>query len=328
MKFKPLGRTGVQVSELCFGTMSFGGDADEATSAAMYKACRDAGINFFDSADQYSKGKSEEILGALMRGHRDDLVVTTKGFNPIGEDVNARGTSRRHIIRAVEASLKRLQTDRVEIYFLHHYDKRTPLEESARALEDLVRSGKVLYPALSNWSAWQTQRAVDLQERNNWARLQLVQPMYSLVKRQAEVELLPMAEANGIGVIPYSPAAAGLLSGKYSGKEGAKAAGRLKANKTYEARYGDDWAFETADKFVALCKAKGLHPVSTAVAWVGAHPAITAPIVGARNLDQLKDSLNAVKIDMTPALRAEISALSRTPAPATDRLEELKAPKS
>ena len=328
MKHKPLGRTGVQVSELCFGTMSFGGDADEATSASMYKACRDAGINFFDSADQYSKGKSEEILGALMRGHRDDLVVTTKGFNPIGEDVNARGTSRRHIIRALEASLKRLQTDRVEIYFLHHYDKRTPLEESVRALEDLVRSGKVLYPAVSNWSAWQTQRAVDLQERNNWARLQLVQPMYSLVKRQAEVELLPMAEANGIGVIPYSPAAAGLLSGKYSGKEGAKAAGRLKANKMYEARYGEDWAFETADKFVALCKAKGLHPVSTAVAWVGAHPAITAPIVGARNLDQLKDSLNAVKIDMTPALRAEISALSRTPAPATDRLEELKAPKS
>lgn len=328
MKHKPLGRTGVQVSELCFGTMSFGGDADEATSAAMYKACRDAGINFFDSADQYSKGKSEEILGALMRGHRDDLVVTTKGFNPIGEDVNARGTSRRHIVRALEASLKRLQTDRVEIYFLHHYDKRTPLEESVRALEDLVRSGKVLYPAVSNWSAWQTQRAVDLQERNNWARLQLVQPMYSLVKRQAEVELLPMAEANGVGVIPYSPAAAGLLSGKYSGKEGAKAAGRLKANKMYEARYGEDWAFETANKFVALCKAKGLHPVSTAVAWVGAHPAITAPIVGARNLDQLKDSLNAVKIDMTPALRAEISALSRTPPPATDRLEELKAPKS
>ncbi len=328
MKFKSLGRTGVQVSELCFGTMSFGGDADEATSAAMYKATRDAGINFYDCADQYSKGKAEEILGALMRGHRDELVITTKGFNPIGEDVNARGTSRRHIVRALEASLKRLQTDRVEIYFLHHYDKRTPLEESVRALEDLVRSGKVLYPAVSNWSAWQTQRAVDLQERNNWARLQLVQPMYSLVKRQAEVELLPMAEANGIGVIPYSPAAAGLLSGKYSGKEGAKAAGRLKANKMYEVRYGEDWAFETADKFVALCKAKGLHPVSTAVAWVGAHPAITAPIVGARNLEQLKDSLNAVSIDMTPALRAEISALSRTPAPATDRLEELKAPKS
>jgi aryl-alcohol dehydrogenase-like predicted oxidoreductase len=323
MKSKLLGRTGVKVSELCFGTMSFGGDADESASAAMYKACRDAGINFFDCADQYAKGKSEEILGRLMKGHREDLVVTTKCFNPTGEDVNARGTSRRHVMRAVEASLKRLQTDRVEVLFLHHYDKRTPLEESVRAMEDLVRAGKVLYPAVSNWSAWQTQRAVDLQERHDWARLQLIQPMYNLVKRQAEVELLPMAEANGIGVIPYSPAAAGLLSGKYSGA----ASGRLKTNKMYEARYGEPWMFEVADKFVAFCKQKGLHPVSTAVAWVGAHPAITAPIIGARNLEQLRDSLNAVNVPMTPALRAEIADLSRTPPPATDRLEESKPPK-
>jgi len=323
MKTKPLGRTGLQVSELCFGTMSFGGDADEATSAAMYKATRDAGINFYDCANQYNKGRSEEILGHLMKGHREDLVITTKCFNPVTEDVNARGTSRRHVTRAVEASLKRLQTDRVEILFLHQFDKRTPIDESMRALEDMVRAGKVLYPAVSNWSAWQTQRAVDLQERNDWARLQVIQPMYNLVKRQAEVEILPMAEANGIGVIPYSPAGAGLLSGKYSGQ----ASGRLKTNKMYEARYGEAWMFEVADKFVAFCKQKGLHPVSTAVAWVGAHPAITAPIVGARNLEQLQDSLNAVKVDMTPALRGEITALSRTPPPATDRLEEIKPPK-
>jgi aryl-alcohol dehydrogenase-like predicted oxidoreductase len=324
MKHKILGRTGVQVSELCFGTMSFGGDADEATSAAMYKACREAGINFFDCADQYNKGRSEEILGALIRGHRDDLVITTKCFNPMGEDINARGTSRRHVTRAVEASLKRLQTDRVEVLFLHMYDPLTPIEESMRALEDMVRSGKVLYPALSNYSAWQTQRAVDLQERNNWARLQVIQPMYSLVKRQAEVEILPMAEANGIGVTPYSPAGAGLLSGKYSGE----ASGRLRTNKMYEARYGEKWMFDVADKFVDFCKQRGLHPVSTAVAWVGAHPAITAPIIGARNLEQLQDSLNSVRIEMTPALRAEISALSRTPPPATDRLEEVKPPKA
>ena len=324
MKFKPLGRTGVQVSELCFGTMSFGGDADEATAAQMYKACRDAGINFFDCADQYSKGKAEEILGRLVKGHRDQLVLTTKCYNPSSEDINDRGTSRRHVARAVEASLKRLQTDRVEVLFLHQYDARTPIEESMRALEDLVRSGKVLYPAVSNWSAWQTQRAVDIQERNSWARLQVHQPMYNLVKRQAEVEILPMAEANGIGVIPYSPGAAGLLSGKYSGE----ASGRLKTNKMYEARYGEPWMFEVAEKFVAFCRQKGLHPVSAAVAWVGAHPAITAPIIGARNLDQLKDSLNAAKVDMSAALRAEITALSRTPPPATDRLEEIRPPKA
>jgi aryl-alcohol dehydrogenase-like predicted oxidoreductase len=144
--------------------------------------------------------------------------------------------------------------------------------------------------------------------------------MYNLVKRQAEVEILPMAEANGIGVIPYSPGAAGLLSGKYSGQ----ASGRLKTNKMYEARYGEAWMFEVADRYVAFCKQKGLHPVSTAVAWVGAHPAITAPIIGARNLEQLQASLDAVKVDMSAALRAEIAALSRTPAPATDRLEEIK----
>ncbi|HZN86309.1 MAG TPA: aldo/keto reductase [Burkholderiales bacterium] len=324
MKFKPLGRTGVQVSELCFGTMSFGGDADEATAAQMYKACRDAGINFFDCADQYSKGKAEEILGRLVKGHRDQLVLTTKCYNPSSEDINDRGTSRRHVARAVEASLKRLQTDRVEVLFLHQYDARTPIEESMRALEDLVRSGKVLYPAVSNWSAWQTQRAVDIQERNSWARLQVHQPMYNLVKRQAEVEILPMAEANGIGVIPYSPGAAGLLSGKYSGE----ASGRLKTNKMYEARYGEPWMFEVAETFVDFCRQKGLHPVSAAVAWVGAHPAITAPIIGARNLDQLKDSLNAAKVDMSAALRAEITALSRTPPPATDRLEEIRPPKA
>ena len=324
MKFKPLGRTGVQVSELCFGTMSFGGDADEATSAALYKATRDAGINFYDCADQYQKGKSETILGRLIQGHRDDVVITTKCYNPMGEDINARGTSRRHVTRAVEASLKRLGTDRVDVLFLHHYDKRTPLEESVRALEDMVRSGKVLYPAVSNWSAWQTQRAVDLQERNGWTRLQLIQPMYNLVKRQAEVELLPMAEANGIGCIPYSPGAAGLLSGKYSKGDDK---GRLKTNKMYEARYGEAWAFEVADNFVAFCKGKGLHPVSTAVAWVAAHPGVTAPIIGARSLEQLKDSLAAVNVPMTPALRAEIAALSPTPPPATDRLEEQKPAK-
>jgi aryl-alcohol dehydrogenase-like predicted oxidoreductase len=324
MKTKLLGRTGIHVSQLCFGTMSFGGDADEATSASMYKAVRDAGINFFDTANEYNKGRSEEILGRLAKDHRDDLVISTKCFNKTGPDVNAGGANRRHVVQAVEASLRRLQTDRIDVLFLHRFDPVTPIDEMMRGLEDLVRSGKVIYPAVSNWSAWQTQRAVDIQERNDWARLQVIQPMYNLVKRQAEVELLPMAAANGIGVIPYSPAAAGLLSGKYSGQ----ASGRLKTNKMYEARYGEEWAFETAEKYVALCQQKGLHPVSAAIAWVGAHPAITAPIIGARNIDQLKDSLASVNVDMTPELRAEIAALSRTPPPATDRLEEQKVVKA
>jgi aryl-alcohol dehydrogenase-like predicted oxidoreductase len=321
MKTKTLGRSGISVSELCFGTMSFGGDADEAMSATMYAACRDAGINFFDTADEYNKGRSEEILGRLVAGHRDELIIATKCNSQQGPDVNARGTSRRHVVRAVEASLRRLGTDRIDVLFLHRFDALTPIEESMRALEDVVRSGKVIYVAVSNWSAWQTQRAVDLQERSHWARLQAIQPMYSLVKRQAEVEILPMAEANGIGVVPYSPGAAGLLSGKYLGQ----ATGRLKTNKMYEARYGDAWMFEVAEKYASFCRERGLHPVSTAIAWVGAHPAVTAPIIGARNVDQLRDSLAAVKVDMSPSLRGEIAALSRTPPPATDRLEEQKA---
>ncbi len=323
MKFRPLGRTGVQVSQLCAGTMAYGGDADESASAAMYKACREAGINFFDTANQYAGGRSETVLGGLMQGEREQLVVATKCFNPTGTDVNSRGLSRRHITRAAEESLQRLGTDRVEVFYLHQQDPATPLEESLRALEDLVRAGKVLYPALSNHAAWQTQQAVDLQEERGWARLQAIQPMYNLVKRQAEVEILPMAQANGIAVVPYSPAGGGLLSGKY-GEKGAPAGGRLVSNPMYTSRYGEEWMHETAAKFAALCRARGVHPMAMAVAWTGSHPGVTAPIIGARNVDQLGASLDAVKVDMTPELRAEIAALSRTPPPATDRSEEAK----
>jgi len=322
MNTRPLGRTGVQVSQLCFGVMSFGGDADEAMSGRMYRAVRDAGINFLDTADGYSKGRSEEILGELARGHRDELVIATKFSNPTGIDVNARGGSRRHAMRAVEASLKRLQTDRIDVLYLHQIDRLTPIEETLRAMEDLVRAGKVLYPALSNHAAWQTQLALGIQEARGWARLQAIQPMYNLVKRQAEAELLPMAQHNGLGVFPYSPAGGGLLSGKYVDKS---ASGRIAANKMYEARYGEPWMHEVAAKFAAFCKARGLHPVSAAVAWVAAHPAVTAPIIGARSVEQLQASLDSVKIPMTAALRDEISALSRTPPPATDRSEEQKS---
>jgi aryl-alcohol dehydrogenase-like predicted oxidoreductase len=318
VNYRTLGRTGIRVSQLCLGTMPFGGDADEAASAKMYRACRDLGINFFDTADQYSKGRSEEVLGELVRGHREDVIIATKFFNPVGPDMNARGGSRRHVARAVEASLKRLGTDRVEILYLHQTDPHTPIEETLRAMEDLVRAGKVVYPALSNHAAWVTQRALDVQERHGWARLQALQPMYNLVKRQAEVEILPMAQANSLGVFPYSPAGGGLLSGKYAEKQ----SGRLTTNKMYTDRYGEAWMHEVAAKFAAFCKQRGLHPMSVAVAWVATHPAVTAPIIGARSLEQLQASLDSVKVPMTAELREEIAALSRTPPPATDRLEE------
>ncbi len=321
MKFKWLGRTGLQVSQLCFGTMSFGGDASEEESADMYKACRNAGINFFDCADAYSRGKAETILGKLIRAERDELIITSKCFNPMADDMNARGGNRRHILSAVEASLQRLGTDRLDVLFMHRWDDNVPLEETLRALEKLVSDGKVLYLGASNWAAWQISKALGISERNCWPRIDVIQPMYSLVKRQSEVEMFPMAIAEELGVITYSPVGGGLLSGKYGVKTRPNA-GRIMTNKEYEKRYGEEWVFETAENFTALANKKGHHPVSLAVAWAAAHPAVTCPIIGARNLEQLEPSLTSIEIDMTDALHEEIAALSRTPPPATDRREE------
>ena len=321
MDYVWLGRTGVKVSSLCFGTMSFGGDADEAESEKMYRACRERGINFFDCADQYVGGKSEEILGRLIAGERDDLVVTTKCYNAVSDDVNARGANRRHIARAVEASLKRLGTDRIDVLFMHRWDWKTPLEETLRALELLVRDGKVLYLGASNYSAWQTAKALGIAERQGWPRMDVIQPMYSLVKRQVESEILPLARAEGLGVITYSPVGGGLLSGKY-GPDRRPDAGRIITNEMYAKRYGEDWVYETAAGMTALAESKGVHPVSLAVAWVAANPDVTCPIIGARSVEQLQPSLDAVDVDMAPELYAAMSAMSRTPPPATDRLEE------
>jgi len=321
MDYKLLGRTGVTVSRLCFGTMSFGGDADEKESARMYADCRDAGINFFDCADIYSKGRAEEILGGLIAGERDQLVITSKCFNALTDDANDRGSSRRHIALAVEASLRRLKTDRLDVLFMHKWDPTTPLEETLRGLEDVVRAGKVLYVGASNYTAWQVATGLGISGRRGWSRFDVIQPMYNLVKRQAEVEILPLAEVEGLGVISYGPAAGGLLSGKYRWQDN-DATGRIATNTGYNARYREEWAYETAGRLADFARERGHHPVSLAVAWVAAHPGITAPIIGARNAEQLQASLKAVEVDMTPELREEISALSHRPPPATDRLEE------
>jgi aryl-alcohol dehydrogenase-like predicted oxidoreductase len=321
MRYRLLGRTGVKVSPLCFGTMSFGGDADEETSAAMFARCRDAGINFFDCADIYSKGRAEEILGPLIADCRDEIVLTSKVFNPLTDDVNARGLSRRHIMLAVEDSLRRLRTDRIDLYFCHMFDAETPVDETLRAMDDLVRQGKVLYPAVSNWAAWQIAMALGISGRHVRARFECIQPMYNLVKRQAEVEILPLAAAEKIGVIPYSPLGGGLLTGKY-GAGRRPDSGRIVDNAMYAKRYGEDVYYDVADRFVAHAAERGVHPVALAVAWVAAHPAVTAPIIGARNLEQLAASLAAADVAMTDEWRAEISALSPTPPIATDRREE------
>ena len=282
MEYKTIGKTGVEVSPLCFGTMSFGGIADENMSRKMFKEARDRGINFFDSADVYNEGRSEELLGKFMQEHkcRDQLVITSKVFGKTAEDVNAKGLSRRHIKLGVEASLRRLKTDWIDFYFVHSFDSKTDMLQTLKAMDDLV-------------------------------------------KRQAEVEILPMAVAENMGVISYSPLGGGLLTGKY-GKDKRPDKGRLVEREDYATRYGLKQYYQIAEDFSNHARERGVDPASLAVAWVESNPAITAPIIGARNLEQLKGSLGALDIEMTEEWRKEITELSITPPPATDRLEEQK----
>jgi aryl-alcohol dehydrogenase-like predicted oxidoreductase len=322
MDYRTVGATGVQVSPLCFGTMSFGSEADEETSAAMYRRVRDAGINFFDTANVYGGGRSEEILGKLAVGERDDIVIASKVGFPMKDDPNGQGLSRRHIIQSVEASLTRLGTDRLDFYFLHTFDPRTPIEQTLRALDDLQQQGKILYPAVSNWAAWQIATALGISAREGLARFELIEPMYNLAKRQAEVEILPLAQAENMGVITYSPLGGGLLTGKYRGGQRPEG-GRLVENARYADRYGLESDRTTAERFAAFADDAGIAPAALAVAWAMGHPGVTAPIVGARNLEQLEGSLAALDVEMTPGLRQRISALSPAPAPANDRTETL-----
>jgi aryl-alcohol dehydrogenase-like predicted oxidoreductase len=325
MQYRTLGRTGVQVSSLCFGTMSFGGDADEATAAALFNRCREAGVNFFDCANVYNKGRSEEILGRLIAeaGCREEVVITSKVCFPMGPDVNARGASRRHVLRMVEGSLKRLNTDWIDLYFIHGQDPKTPMDETLRALDDLVRQGKILYAGVSNWAAWQIAKSLGISALKNIVRFECIEPMYSLVKRQVEVELLPLAQSEQMGVITYSPLGGGLLTGKF-GVDRQPETGRLTVNKLYRTRYGDPVNYAVADRLTAYAGARDVHPATLAVAWVMSHGAITAPIVGARTLAQLVPSLAAAEFPMTPEMRAELSALTPEPPTATDRSEEKK----
>lgn len=321
MDYRAFGRTGMQVSSLGLGTMSFGADADEAESRAMLSMARDAGLNFIDTADVYAGGRSEEVLGRLLEGMRDEVVLASKAYFPTGPLPNQRGGHRYHLVRAVEASLRRLRTDRIDVFFLHRFDDNTPLDETLRALEHLVQQGKILYPAASNFAAWQVARALGVADVHGWSRLAAMQPMYNLVKRMAEVELFPLAQAEGLAVVTYSPLGGGLLTGKY-GRDRRPPTGRLVDNAMYSVRYGQKGNYEVAERFTAVARARGLHPVTLAIAWVAHHPAVTAPLVGARNTGQLSLALAAADLVVDPDLYESVAALSPAPPPATDRNEE------
>lgn len=321
MEYRLLGNTGVKVSELCFGTMSFGSDADKETSYEMYKATREAGINYYDCANVYQKGIAEEYLGEFISKERHNLVISTKAYFPMSDDINGRGASRKHLYHSLHDSLNRLKTDYIDLFYIHRFDENTALSETMRVLDDMVREGKILYPAVSNFAAWQVAKANGIAEREGFSKIKCIQPMYNLAKRQAEVEILPMALSENIAVSSYSPLGGGLLTGKY-GRNRKPPSGRLVNNDMYGVRYGDKSHFETAELFSRYAVEMGLNPVSLAIRWVSTHKAVTAPIIGARNALQLRDSLKSIDIDMTDKMRREISLFSSEPHPATDRNEE------
>jgi len=325
MKQVPLEHTGSFVSKLCFGTMTFGRECDAETSTAIYQSCRDAEVNYFDCANVYAKGESERILGKLIAGHRDEVIITSKVAQPTGPSRNEQGYSRRYITQQIDASLKRLGTDRLDVYYLHHFDPDTPIEQAMQTLNDLVRAGKILHIGMSNHASWQIQKAIDVCEAAGYEKPCLIQPMYNLLKRQAEVELLPMALVNGLSVSSYSPLAAGLLTGKYKTKsfdaDKAKQS-RLHGDKPYQARYGQDRHYEIAQQFVALAQQENVNPVTLAIAWVSKHPAMTSPILGARSVEQLKPALAAASYELSDDIYQRICDLAPTPPLATDRTEE------
>ncbi|MEM8554549.1 MAG: aldo/keto reductase [Pseudomonadota bacterium] len=303
---------GTPISEFCFGTMQFG-VADQAESQAMFEACRGAGINFFDTAYIYTNGDSEKWLGGMIQTERDRLYIASKVAYKDGAGQGA-------ITAQMDESRQRLQLDTVDAYYLHRWDPKTPLEETFETLAELKSRGWFRDIGVSNFAAWQVMKAVRVAARFDLT-IKLLQPMYNLVKRQAEVELLPMAADQDIAVMPYSPLGGGLLTGKYQQGE----TGRLSTNRMYAARYSDPWMHETAGAFVKLATEAGMAPATLAVAWVAAQPGVTAPIISARTVSQLGPSLDAMSLEVSADLMAQVTALSRTPPPATDRSEEADA---
>jgi aryl-alcohol dehydrogenase-like predicted oxidoreductase len=296
VELRPLGRTGIRVSELCLGAMTFGREADESTSQAMLDRFLDTGGNFVDTADVYSDGISEEITGRALGAKRGGVVLATKVRFPTGPGPNDVGLSRRHIRLGVEASLRRLDTDWIDLYQVHCWDERTALDETVSTLDDLVREGKVRYVGASNFAAWQLAKALGVAALHRWEPFASLQPEYSLITRDIERELLPLCRADGLAVLPWSPLGGGILTGKYQPGEDLPAGtrgGETEEPITFTYRL-DDRAWRVVDAVRKVAEATGKTQAQIALNWVVTQPGITAPIIGARNLTQLDDNLGAV----------------------------------
>jgi aryl-alcohol dehydrogenase-like predicted oxidoreductase len=323
MKYNRLGNTGLLVSEICLGTMTFGGKGfwtavgslDQSVADTLVARALDAGVNFLDTADVYSEGLSEEITGKAMRNSgraRTDIVLATKVMGAVGKGVNDRGASRGHIMDGVKASLKRLGTDYIDLYQIHGFDPLTPIEETVRALDDLVRQGHVRYVGVSNWAAWTTMKALGIADRHGWARFSSLQAYYTIAGRDLERELVPMMQAEGLGLLVWSPLAGGLLSGKY--KPGELAEGRVKSvaeTGRFDRLTDRNWAIvETLER---VAQAIGRPMAQVAVNWVATRPAVGSVILGATRGEQLGETLGALDFVIPPDQLAELDAVSANP---------------
>ncbi len=313
MQYVNLGTTGLKVSRLCLGTMTYGTPAwrpwvlAEDESRPFIKHALELGITFFDTADMYSLGVSEEVVGRALRdfGKRDQLVIATKAFFPMGDGPNDRGLSRKHLLDAIDASLRRLGVDYVDLYQIHRYDRHTPIEETLEALHDIVKSGKARYIGASSMYAWQFARALYLADRHGWTRFVSMQNHYNLIYREEEREMLPLCREEGIGVIPWSPMARGFLAGNRRREDWGETR-RAKHDDYGQKLYYSDADFAVADRVGEVARDRGVRPAQVALAWILAQPGVTAPIIGASKLEHLDEAVEALTIVLTDAERARL----------------------
>jgi len=311
MEYRALGWSGLKVSALSLGTNAFGGRADEASSIAVVHAALDAGVNLIDTADIYTGSESERIIGKALKGRRSAAVLATKVFYPVGTGPNEAGSSRVHILDAVDASLRRLEVDYIDLYQLHDWDPVTPLEETLRTLDDLVRWGKVRYVGCSNFAAWQMVKALGISERRGLVRFISSQPEYSPLRRQIEREMVPAGLAEGVGQIVYFPLAGGLLTGKYwPGTEPPVGSRAVTQGSRFVSRWLTERNFALADRLAALAAEAGLSLTHLTLAWVMAKPGVASAIVGATKVAQLQENLGACEVSLSPDLMVKIDAAS------------------
>jgi aryl-alcohol dehydrogenase-like predicted oxidoreductase len=325
MEYRRLGRSGLKISEICLGTMTFGHGTDASEAQRITRDALDAGVTFFDTADGYSDGASETMLGQALGARRREAVIATKVFNAMGPGPNDSGMSRVHIMNAVEDSLRRLGTDYIDVYYIHHVDVQTPLEEMLRAFDDLVRQGKIRYAACSNYEAWRLMEALWISDSKGLARFEAYQPQYSLVVRDIEEELVPACALKGLGMVVWSPLAGGYLSGKYRPGERSVAGSRSAENWAFPTRFFHPEHEAILAELLFVARDLGRSPAQVAVRWVLEQPMVASAIVGARTAAQLKDTLACCGWELPDEARARLDKASAQPHRYPRAMEETMA---